>query len=86
MGSIFFWLSKGGRALYFHCSVYKDILRTDGQVNESNNQIHQNLALEKLTKKPPSESFFILTIQRKMCLKEALSKQLFEKRQIYSTA
>ena len=45
-----------------HCTsnvtVYEDISRSDGQVNESNNQIYHFLALEKLSKNPPSDSFF----------------------------
>ena len=73
-----------------HCTsnvtVYEDILRSDGQVNESNNQIYHFLALEKLSKNPPSDSFFHIENLEKMCLKTATSKQLFEKLQIYYLA
>ena len=64
-----------------HCSsnvtVYEDISRSDGQVNESNNQIYHFLALEKLSKNPPSDSFFHIENSEKNVPKDSHLKATF---------
>ena len=71
-----FFLLEGG-----HCTsnvtVYEDILRSDGQVNESNNQIYHFLALEKLSKNPPSDSFFHIENSEKNVPKDSHLKATF---------
>ena len=64
-----------------HCTsnvtVYEDILRSDGHVNESNNQICQIVALEKLSKNLPSVSFFHIENLEKNVPKESHLKATF---------
>lgn len=66
-----------------HCTsnvtVYEDILRSDGQVNESNNQIYHFLALEKLSKNPPFDSFFHIENLEKNVPKDSHLKATFWK-------
>ena len=66
-----------------HCTsnitVYEDISRSDGQVNESNNQIYHFLALEKLSKNPPSDSFFHIENSEKNVPKDSHLRATFWK-------
>ena len=66
-----------------HCTsnvtVYEDILRSDGQVNESNNKIYHFLALEKLSKNPPSDIFFHIENSEKNVPKDSHLKATFWK-------
>ena len=68
---------EGGGHCTSNITVYEDISRSDGQVNESNNQIYHFLALEKLSKNPPSDSFFHIENSEKNVPKDSHLKATF---------
>ena len=68
---------RGGGHCTSNVTVYEDISRSDGQVNESNNQIYHFLALEKLSKNPPSDSFFHIENSEKNVPKDSHLKATF---------
>ena len=67
----------GGGHCISNVTVYEDISRSDGQVNESNNQIYHFLALEKLSKNPPSDSFFHIENSEKNVPKDSHLRATF---------